>query len=66
MLIGQFVEYRGYVGSIEYSTEDGCYHGKLLNIKDLIVYEGSNVEELYRFYHEAVDDYIDFTEAVGS
>ena len=57
MRIGQFVEYKGYVGSIEYSPEDNIYYGHLLNIEDSISYDGSSVEELYIDYQEAVDFY---------
>lgn len=48
MRIGQFVEYKGYVGTIEYSPKDNIYYGHLLNIEDFISYDGSSVEELYR------------------
>ena len=55
MRIGQFVEYKGYVGTIEYSPEDNIYYGHLLNIEDSISYDGSSVEELYIDYQGAVD-----------
>ena len=59
MRIGQFIEYKGYVGTIEYSPEDNIYHGCLLNIDDSINYDGTNIEELYMDYQEAVDFYIE-------
>lgn len=58
MKIGQFIEYKGYVGTIEYSSEDNIYHGSLLNIDDSINYDGTSVEDLYKYYQEAVDFYI--------
>ena len=58
MRIGQFIEYKGYVGTIEYSPEDDIYHGQLLNIDDSINYDGTSIEELYMDYQEAVDFYI--------
>ena len=57
MRIGQFIEYKGYVGTIEYSPEDNIYYGHLLNIEDSISYDGSSVEELYIDYQGAVDFY---------
>lgn len=63
--VGQFVEYKGYVGSIEYSLEDDIYYGSLLNIKDFVNYEGNNIEELYEYYREAVDDYIELKKEIG-
>lgn len=60
MRIGQFIEYKGYVGSIEYDTHDKIHYGSLLNIKDSISYHAKTVEELSERYHDAVDRYIEF------
>ena len=65
MKIGRFKEYKGYVGSIEYSVEDSIHYGKLLNIKDLVNYEADNIIDLEKQFHEAVDDYIEFKKEVG-
>lgn len=65
IVYGQFVEYKGYTGSIEYSLEDGVFYGKLLNIEDLVTYEGEENYSLYNHYLEAVDDYIKFKKEVG-
>ena len=64
MMFGQFVEYKGHIGSIEYSAEDQIYFGQLLNIEDLVNYEGHSVEELYEYYREAVDTYIEFRKEI--
>lgn len=57
--IGQFAEYKGYEGTIEYSPDDNTYFGTLLNITDFVNYEGGTIEELYKYYQEAVDIYIE-------
>lgn len=62
--IGQFKEYKGYVGSIEYDEEDELYYGKLLFIEDLINYHASNAMELYQHYKDAVDDYLEFLKEI--
>jgi predicted HicB family RNase H-like nuclease len=59
MRIGQFVEYRGYIGSIEYDLEDKIYYGSLQNIKDSISYHAKYGDDLFQKYHEAVDRYIE-------
>lgn len=51
------LEYRGYLGSVEYSVEDRCYHGKIYDIEDLVSYEGNTIEELMADFRNAVDDY---------
>lgn len=65
MRIGRFIEYKGYVGSIEYDPEDKIYYGKLLNIDDFVNYHGNDGVELYKSYRNAVDDYIEFKREVG-
>lgn len=64
MRIGQFVEYKGYIGSIDFDAENNTYYGKLLNIKDLVNYHADNIIDLEKQYHLAVDDYIEFKKEI--
>ena len=52
------LKYKTYHGSIEYSPEDDCLHGRMLNINDIISYEGGSVNEIKSAFKEAVDDYL--------
>lgn len=52
------LQYNGYLGSVDYSLEDGCLHGKILHINDLATYEAPTVRELETAFKEAVDDYL--------
>ena len=36
------IEYKGYVGSVEFSEEDGLFFGKVMGVRALISYEGRN------------------------
>ena len=36
------MEYRGYVGSVEFSEEDEIFYGNVLGIKALISYKGTD------------------------
>ncbi len=58
-------EYKGYIGSIEFSEEDTLFFGKVLGIRSLISYEGKNADELISDFHSAVDDYLAVCEAEG-
>ena len=58
MRIGQFSIYKNFKGSIEYDPEDNIYHGKILDIRALVNYQGDSIIELEKNYHNAVDDYI--------
>ena len=52
------MEYKGYTGSVEFSAEDKFFFGKVLGIRTLLSYEGTNAEELLKDFHEAVDEYL--------
>lgn len=53
------MEYKGYIGSVEFSEDDGIFFGKVMGIRSLISYEGDNAKELVEDFHGAVDDYLD-------
>ena len=65
MRVGQFVEYKGYIGSIEYEPEDRLNYGSLLNINDFVSYHADNIIDLEKQFHNAVDDYIEFKKEIG-
>ena len=52
------IEYKGYIGSIEYSSEDKCFFGKLEMIDDLVTFEAISAAELETNFQNAVDEYI--------
>ena len=59
------IRYKGYVGSVEFSEEDGIFYGKVLGIRSLISYEGENAKELLDDFHGAVDDYLESCKELG-
>ena len=59
------MEYKGYVGSVEFSAEDTVFYGKVQGIRSLISYEGSTAKELLADFHCAVDDYLDSCRSEG-
>ena len=52
------MEYKGYIGSVEFSAEDACFFGRVLGVRALISYEGESARELVEDFHGAVDDYL--------
>lgn len=59
------LEYKGYLGSVEYNDDDEVLHGRLEFIRDLVTYEGMDAKSLKAAFHEAVDDYLDLCEEQG-
>ena len=56
--MNNIMEYKGYIGSVEFSENDGVFFGKVQGIRSLISYEGTNAKELVSDFHGAVDDYL--------
>ncbi len=59
------MEYKGFIGSVEFSETDKILFGKVQGIRSLISYEGTTVSELIDDFHGAVDDYLELCAAEG-
>lgn len=59
------IQYKGYVGSVEFSEEDGIFFGKVMGIRSLISYEGESAKELLNDFHDAVDTYLEHCKEEG-
>jgi predicted HicB family RNase H-like nuclease len=53
------LSHKGYLGSAHYSDEDRVFYGKLEYIRDLVSFEGADVQGLRRAFEEAVEDYLE-------
>lgn len=60
-----YMEYKGYRGTISYCGEDRILYGKVLGTKDSISYKGESVSELESDFHAAVDDYLEVCKETG-
>ncbi len=54
------MEYKGYIGKVEIDDEAGILHGEVINIRDVITFEGVTVDEVHKAFQESVDDYLEF------
>jgi predicted HicB family RNase H-like nuclease len=59
------MEYKGYVGVVEYDDRAKIFHGEVLNTRDVITFQGRSVEEIDRAFHDSVDDYLDWCQKDG-
>ena len=57
--------YKGYLGSVNYSDKDQVFFGKIEGINGLVNFEGESVRKLTDAFHEAVDDYLAYSEDEG-
>ncbi|MCX6039199.1 MAG: type II toxin-antitoxin system HicB family antitoxin [Chloroflexi bacterium] len=54
------MEYKGYIGKVEIDDEAGILFGEVINVRDVITFEGLTVDEIQKAFRESVDDYLDF------
>lgn len=54
------LKYKGYTGHVAFDAEAGLLHGEVLDLKDVVTFQGKSVEELEQAFHDSVDDYLAF------
>ena len=59
------MNYKGYAGIAEIDTEEKMLYGKVIGLRNVIGFEGSNFEELEASFHRAVDGYLEVCEEEG-
>jgi len=54
------MKYRQYIARVEFDEEGGLFHGEVLNLRDVITFEGRTVAELRKAFRDSIDDYLEF------
>lgn len=54
------LKYKGYTGYVEFDDEAGVFHGEVLDLRDVITFQGKTVEEIKKAFRESIDDYLEF------
>ena len=54
------MEYKGYIARVDFDDEAEIFHGEVMNVRDVITFEGTSVAELLRAFQESVEDYLAF------
>lgn len=53
-----FLKYKDYLTTINFSPEDEVFYGSIFGINDVVTFEGTSVQEVKSAFYEAVDDYL--------
>ena len=59
------LKYKGFIGSVSFSEDDGVFRGKIEGIDGLVPFEGRSIKELTDEFHKAVEGYLAFCEQHG-
>jgi len=52
------IKYKGFIGTVNYASEDEVFYGKVEGINDLITFEAESVKELKEAFYYMVDAHI--------
>jgi predicted HicB family RNase H-like nuclease len=52
--------YKGYFATTEFDDEANIFHGEVINLRDMITFQGQTVDELRKAFKDSVDDYLEF------
>jgi predicted HicB family RNase H-like nuclease len=59
------MKYKGYEAVVEFDEEAEIFHGEVINIRDVITFQGDNVKDLKQAFQDSVDDYLEFCKERG-
>ncbi|RKU23796.1 hypothetical protein C6499_17865 [Candidatus Poribacteria bacterium] len=59
------IEYKGYIGVVDFDPEIDLFHGTVININDVITFYGASVSELREGMQKSIEGYIKFCKEQG-
>lgn len=59
------MKYKGYEAVVEFDDEDRLFVGRVINTKDIIVFDGLSVDELEQSFYAVIDEYLADCESLG-
>ncbi len=59
------MEYKGYIGNVEFDDIAKIFHGEIINTKDVITFQGKTVDELESAFTESIDEYLGWCKEEG-
>jgi predicted HicB family RNase H-like nuclease len=59
------MEYKGYIGVVEFDNKAKIFHGDVINTRDVITFQGTSVEEIENAFQDSINDYIEWCKKDG-
>jgi predicted HicB family RNase H-like nuclease len=56
---------KGYKAAVEYDEDAQTFHGDVVNLRDVITFQGRSVSELKNAFAGSVEDYLAFCKERG-
>lgn len=55
-------EYKGYQGVVEFDYDANIFFGEVVDLRDVITFQGRSVKELEQSFKDSIDEYLSFCE----
>ena len=59
------MSYKGYLARVVFDDEAAVFHGEVVNLRDVVTFQGKSVAELRRTLKDSVEDYLEFCRSRG-
>ncbi|EJN03086.1 type II toxin-antitoxin system HicB family antitoxin [Phyllobacterium sp. YR531] len=59
------MHYKGYEAVIEFDEDADLFHGEIVNLRDVITFQGASAATLKKAFAESVEDYLEFCKQRG-
>lgn len=59
------MSYKGYTGKFVYDPDADIFHGEVMNLTDVITFQGRSIDELKTALADSVEDYLEFCARQG-
>ena len=59
------MEFKGYLGTVEYDAQAQIFHGDVINTRDVITFQGTSVKEIEKAFKDSINDYISWCKEEG-
>jgi predicted HicB family RNase H-like nuclease len=59
------MHYKGYEATVEFDEDAELFHGEVINLRDVITFQGSSAAELKQALAESIEDYLEFCRSRG-
>lgn len=54
------MHYKAYIGQVDFDEDSDLFHGEVINLRDVITFQGRSVDELHEAFAASVEDYREF------
>lgn len=54
------MKYKGYFGKVTYDADAKIFHGEVIELKDIITFQGKSVQELEQAFYDSINDYLEW------